>query len=54
MTPNHGFNVIGIDNFELLGEELYLIKNVKTKEEAKELKNSFESKDDIIILGESQ
>ena len=50
MTPKTGFNVVGIDKFEMPGDELYLIKHVDTKEEAIEVKASSKSKDDIIIL----
>ena len=36
MTPpkGQGFNVVGVDTFEEPGEELYLIANVATREEA--------------------
>jgi hypothetical protein len=33
-TPEKGFNLVGIDNFEPLGEQLYLIKHFENEEEA--------------------
>ena len=34
LTPTEGFNLVGIDDFEPFGEELYLVGHFATKEEA--------------------
>ena len=36
-TPEAGYNVVGLDDFEPAGEELYLIAHVDTREEAEAL-----------------
>lgn len=37
MTPAQGFNVVGVDDYEDPGEELYLVGHTETMEEAQEL-----------------
>lgn len=34
MTPKKGYNVVGVDDYELPGEELFLVGNYATEEEA--------------------
>jgi len=34
--PKEGFNIVGLDDFELPGEQLFLIKHCATEKEAKE------------------
>jgi hypothetical protein len=38
MTPTTGFNVVGVDDFELPGEKLYLIGHYKSEPEAEAAK----------------
>jgi hypothetical protein len=35
--PGKGFNVVGVDEYEPPGEELYLVRNCSTEEEAKKV-----------------
>lgn len=51
-TPEDGFDLVGIDDFEPLGEQLYTIKHFDDLEEAKAaLKKWKESNtDDAVIL----
>lgn len=51
-TPPQGFDLVGIDNFELLGEQLYTIKHFETYEAAKNALEDWKQKqtDDAIIL----
>lgn len=45
--PDEGFNLVGVDTFEDPGEELFLIGNYATKEEAeKERKNRLKDNPD--------
>jgi hypothetical protein len=38
MTPKEGFNLVGVDDFEPPGEELFLIGHFDTKDEAEAAK----------------
>ena len=38
MTPEEGFNLVGVDDYEEPGDELYLVGNYPTKEEAERVK----------------
>jgi len=48
--PKTGFSVIGIDDFELIGEELYLVENFDNEEDAKKLANT---NDNYFIISSS-
>ena len=50
-TPKKGFNVIGIDTFELPGEQLYLVKHFNTLKEAQEFVKNNKGSDDLVIYG---
>jgi hypothetical protein len=34
MTPKTGFNVVGVDDFEMPGDELFLVGHYESKEDA--------------------
>ncbi len=54
MTPKTGFNVVGVDKFEQPGDELYLVKHCKTKEEAEKVVADMTKKhprDDFHVYG---
>jgi len=42
-VPVDGFNVVGVDDFESPGEQLYLVEHVDTEKEAQEVLNAFKT-----------
>lgn len=51
LIPESGFNVVGVDTYEKEpGEELYLIAHCETLDEAKALKEKYESDDSPVYI----
>jgi hypothetical protein len=46
LPKNGGYNLVGLDDFEEAGEQLYLVGNFKTKEEAEKAKKDYAKKTD--------
>lgn len=44
MTPKSGFNLVGLDDFELPGEQLFLIGQYKTEGEANAAKKKHDAR----------
>jgi hypothetical protein len=42
--PKQGYNVVGVDDFEVPGEQLYLVGHFVTREEADEARKRFEER----------
>ena len=55
MTPKagQGFNVVGVDDYQPAGEELYLVRNFATRQEAEAFAKAYRKKtsDEIVIYG---
>jgi len=45
MIPKKGFNVVGVDDFERPGQDIFLVKNVETQAEADALRAKKEKDD---------
>ena len=52
MTPAEGFNVVGMDDYEDPGEELYLVAHVGTMQEAQALvdQRKKQSPDEVLYI----
>lgn len=50
LTPESGFNLVGIDPFEGSGKKLYLIEHFEKYQEALEAKKSRKNPDEYLIL----
>ncbi len=50
LTPDNGFNLVGIDYFAPKGEQLYLIKNFEMYQTALKAKKDRKNPDDYFIL----
>lgn len=50
LTPDSGFNLVGIDPFATLGNRLYLIEHFEKYQDALEAKKSRKSQDEYLIL----
>ena len=50
LTPNEGFNLVGIDFFEAPGNRLYLIKHFDIYQEALKAQQDRHPKEDFFIL----
>ena len=50
LTPESGFNLVGIDPFEGPGKKLYLIEHFERYQEALEAKKSRKNPDEYLIL----
>lgn len=50
LTPESGFNLVGIDPFEEPGKKLYLIEHFERYQEALEAKKSRKNPDEYLIL----
>ena len=50
LTPDSGFNLVGIDYFEQPGNRLYLVKHFDVYQEALNAKKERKQSDDYLIL----
>jgi|SaaInlStandDraft_4_1057021.scaffolds.fasta_scaffold87552_2 hypothetical protein len=50
-TPKNGFAVCGVDDFELIGEQLYIIKKFDILSDAEQFAKSLKVK--YLILGDN-
>ncbi len=50
LTPEMGFNLVGIDFFEVPGNQLYLIEHFKIYQDALQAKKDRKHGDDYFIL----
>lgn len=50
-TPGSGFNLVGLDDHEPAGEQLYTISHHDTRAEAVEAQNAFPGDDETFIYG---
>ena len=50
LTPESGFNLVGIDPFESVGKKLYLIEHYDRYQDALNAKKSRDSPDEYMIL----
>ncbi len=50
LTPESGFNLVGIDPFESHGKKLYLIEHYDRYQDALNAKKSRENPDEYMIL----
>jgi hypothetical protein len=48
-TPKEGYDLVGIDDFEPIGEQLYTISHHETRKEALEAQKKWEHSDDTVI-----
>lgn len=51
LTPKRGFNLVGLDDFEAPGEQLFLISQHKTEAEAKTAQKKYGTKTKTFIYG---
>ena len=51
--PKEGFNLVGLDDFEMPGEQLYLIRSFQTRAEAEKALKAYAQKTDdkLFIYG---
>lgn len=50
LTPESGFNLVGIDPFESIGNKLYLIEHFERYQDALKAKNQRDNPDEYLIL----
>jgi hypothetical protein len=50
LTPESGFNLVGIDPFETRGNQLYLVEHFERYQDALSAKKSRKNPDDYLIL----
>lgn len=50
LTPETGFNLVGIDYFESLGNRLYLVKHYDVYKDALDAKKERKQSEDYLIL----
>lgn len=50
LTPESGFNLVGIDPFESSGNQLYLIEHFERYQDALNAKKSRKNSDEYMIL----
>jgi len=50
LTPESGFNLVGIDPFESTGKKLYLIEHFERYQDALKAKNQRDNPDEYLIL----
>ena len=50
LTPEYGFNLVGIDPFEGSGKKLYLIEHFERYQDALDAKKSRKNPDEYLIL----
>lgn len=50
LTPESGFNLVGIDPFEGLGKKLYLVEHFERYQDALKAKTSRKNPDEYLIL----
>lgn len=50
LTPESGFNLVGIDPFEAYGKKLYFIEHFDLYKEALKAKNDRKNPDEYLIL----
>jgi hypothetical protein len=50
LTPEAGFNLVGIDPFETTGKKLYLIEHFDRYQDALEAKKSRKNPEEYLIL----
>lgn len=50
LTPESGFNLVGIDPFEVHGKKLYLIKHFDLYQDALKAKKERKNTDEYLIL----
>jgi hypothetical protein len=50
LTPESGFNLVGIDPFETRGNQLYLIEHFECYQDALSAKKSRKNPDEYLIL----
>jgi hypothetical protein len=50
LTPEAGFNLVGIDPFETIGKKLYLIEHFDRYQDALEAKKSRKNPEEYLIL----
>ena len=50
LTPESGFNLVGIDPFEVPGKKLYLIEHFDLYQEALKAKKERKNSDEYLIL----
>jgi hypothetical protein len=50
LTPESGFNLVGIDPFGSIGNKLYLIQHFERYQDALKAKNERDNPDEYLIL----
>lgn len=50
LTPESGFNLVGIDPFEVVGKKLYFIEHFDLYQEALKAKNDRKNPNEYLIL----
>lgn len=50
LTPDSGFNLVGIDPFEVIGKKLYFIEHFDLYQEALKAKKDRKNPDEYLIL----
>jgi hypothetical protein len=50
LTPESGFNLVGIDPFEVTGNKLYLVEHFDMYQDAIKVKNGKNNPDEYLIL----
>lgn len=50
LTPESGFNLVGIDPFEVSGKQLYLVEHFEMYQDALKAKKERKNSDEYLIL----
>ena len=50
LTPENGFNLVGIDYFEELGNQLYLVEHFEMYQDALNAKKDRKNQDEYFVL----